>query len=192
MSAAVNTFKVKYNCIPGDCSNALNYFPSTYATYGGCTGNGDGNGLIDQWPCETNMALAGLLAAGFMPYKPGPNSGNPQTSSLYWRGYGYSNAYFYYTDLYGATDRVGNSVTWSTYNANNTWASNAAMIPADALAIDQKIDDGYPSTGAFLGFDSSTVNGVWVTVGSCVAAGTNTYDTSSRANAGCRTMYFLQ
>ena len=66
ISAAVNTFKTKYNCTPGDCPIALNYFPSAYSTYGACTGNGDGNGLIDQWPCETNMALAGLIAAGFM------------------------------------------------------------------------------------------------------------------------------
>lgn len=38
--AAVNTFKLKYDCLPGDCDNATIFFPSTT--------NGDGNGYIDN------------------------------------------------------------------------------------------------------------------------------------------------
>jgi len=36
-NSAVNTFKIKYNCLPGDCANATDY---------GFTGNGDGNGMV--------------------------------------------------------------------------------------------------------------------------------------------------
>lgn len=48
---AAATFRSKYNCIPGDCGNAYDYFGSTCGTNAtgisaGC--NGDGNGLIDD------------------------------------------------------------------------------------------------------------------------------------------------
>ena len=37
-NVAVNTFKTKYNCLPGDCANATDYFAGTL--------NGNGNGMI--------------------------------------------------------------------------------------------------------------------------------------------------
>jgi prepilin-type N-terminal cleavage/methylation domain-containing protein len=36
-NSAVNSFKLKYNCLPGDCANATDY---------GFAGNGDGNGIV--------------------------------------------------------------------------------------------------------------------------------------------------
>jgi prepilin-type N-terminal cleavage/methylation domain-containing protein len=39
MDAAVNTFRLKYNCLPGDCANATQFLEGAY--------NGNGNGLID-------------------------------------------------------------------------------------------------------------------------------------------------
>ena len=126
-----------------------------------------------------------------MPYKPGPNSGSGGPSNtIYFRGFNYSNAYFYYTDLYGLTNRIGNNVTWANYSGV-TWVNAGALTPDQAKDIDQKIDDGYPLTGAFLGFDGSTPTNSGTIIGSsCVVAGTNTYTTVS--SMGCRTMYFLQ
>lgn len=43
-NAAVNTFKIKYNCLPGDCNNATAY---------GFTNNGNGNGMV------TGLAVEG-------------------------------------------------------------------------------------------------------------------------------------
>ncbi len=37
ITAAVNTFKTKYNCIPGDCINTTDFLSSV-------AGNGDGDG----------------------------------------------------------------------------------------------------------------------------------------------------
>jgi prepilin-type N-terminal cleavage/methylation domain-containing protein len=37
--AAVNTFRVKYNCLPGDCANATQFLEGAY--------NGNGNGVIE-------------------------------------------------------------------------------------------------------------------------------------------------
>ena len=38
MNATVNTFRLKYNCLPGDCRNATQHFPGTV--------NGNGNGFV--------------------------------------------------------------------------------------------------------------------------------------------------
>ncbi len=37
--AAANTFRLKYNCIPGDCANATQFLAGAY--------NGNGNGAIE-------------------------------------------------------------------------------------------------------------------------------------------------
>ena len=43
IETAINTFKTKYNCLPGDCANATDYF----TTQSGLTVyNGDGDGII--------------------------------------------------------------------------------------------------------------------------------------------------
>ena len=41
---AVNTFRGKYNCLPGDCPNATTFFPTLSGSYT----NGDGNGLLNR------------------------------------------------------------------------------------------------------------------------------------------------
>lgn len=56
INAAVNSFKIKYNCLPGDCTNSTSLFDSTVA------GNGNGNGLI-EWASESTYATYSLLAA---------------------------------------------------------------------------------------------------------------------------------
>src|SRR5665213_233981 len=82
LQTAVNTFKSKYNCLPGDCPNATNFFPA-----GNCDGsiesstavcNGDGDGVIGgtgsgadsswshQW--ENFYFWRMLNAAGLIPF----------------------------------------------------------------------------------------------------------------------------
>jgi len=82
LQAAVNTFKAKYNCLPGDCPNATDFFPA-----GNCDGsiesatavcNGDGDGVIGgdgtgagivwahQW--ENFYFWRMLNAAGMIPF----------------------------------------------------------------------------------------------------------------------------
>lgn len=42
MTAAINSFKLKYGCVPGDCTNADQFFSTPSPE------NGDGNGIIDS------------------------------------------------------------------------------------------------------------------------------------------------
>lgn len=52
---AVNAFQGKYNCLPGDCSNATNFF-GTFAVLPTNSQNGDGNGMIlDSHQNAANM-----------------------------------------------------------------------------------------------------------------------------------------
>jgi prepilin-type N-terminal cleavage/methylation domain-containing protein len=43
-NTAVNTFRDKYNCLPGDCKNAANF---GFIARGSFPGQGDGNGIIE-------------------------------------------------------------------------------------------------------------------------------------------------
>ncbi len=46
LETEINTFKIKYNCLPGDCSNATDFLGTTYDGYG--IFNGDGNGILNS------------------------------------------------------------------------------------------------------------------------------------------------
>ena len=74
LDAAVNTFKTKYNCLPGDCPNASDFGFTPPAGY--TTINGDGNGHIDNYLGspggqpdlgEPQFLLAELSQAGLAP-----------------------------------------------------------------------------------------------------------------------------
>ena len=88
--AAYTTFKLKYQCVPGDCSNASTYFGTANAcngttiTTGAC--NGNGNGKMDTGYSSYLEELWGmqhLLAASLISFpisSPGSSSaggGNP-------------------------------------------------------------------------------------------------------------------
>src|SRR5665213_3014409 len=79
--SAIQTFKTKYNCLPGDCANATDFF----GTYNACgallfakdsldagTCNGDGDGRIDAQATLYEMltlwqqlASAGLISGAY-------------------------------------------------------------------------------------------------------------------------------
>ena len=80
LTTAVATFRVKYNCLPGDCPNATDFFGTDVTAArqdsSGATGtcNGDGDGLINAWHNVTNveayyafqqLAMAGLIAGSY-------------------------------------------------------------------------------------------------------------------------------
>lgn len=89
ITTTVRTFKIKYDCLPGDCTNATNFFgtgsscPDTPGATGTC--NGDGDGLIDAWRNIANvedyyafqqLALAGMILGNFPGAAGGIHQGN--------------------------------------------------------------------------------------------------------------------
>jgi prepilin-type N-terminal cleavage/methylation domain-containing protein len=164
-NTAVSTFRLKYNCLPGDCVNASDFGVGTTSGYG-IDGNGDqGIGDVDEaasfW---YHLAQAGLVA--FTP--PSPTADTRQTCSAtaqaapcikfnavasqgiikggWWVIYG--------------TDSLNTITTTSFAGVHYWWITgvigrpgfgggiqSAVMLPLEAYAIDNKLDDGLPLSG---------------------------------------------
>ncbi len=167
---AVNTFKLKYNALPGDLANATAYWGTAS---GGCpngagtgtqTCNGNGNGQIGRANSESYRAWQHLANSGLI-------SGN-------------------YTGVYGTLEvfnwgtnappsKLANSgfvlsYVGTTMNGNTNWfsgdyghiidlgAGTAAayyvtyiLTPAEAASIDAKNDDGLPGVGMIMALTSN-------------------------------------
>jgi prepilin-type N-terminal cleavage/methylation domain-containing protein len=165
IKTALNGFKIQYNSIPGDFTNASTFWSSVSTTCTnatapvGCNGNGDGlvnwgvNSPVGQgaeslrvWQ---HLSLAGLVSGNYTgvttvanQYDLGINIAvsklNPNGyyfSSENWGGYGLA------TRLY---------VTMGAFNAGNP-NTTLGISPKDGYNIDNKIDDGVPITGGVLG-----------------------------------------
>lgn len=200
LEAGYHTFRTKYNCIIGDCANASEFFGSSYASSvttgcppsgGASNGNGNGDGFIDDagyganWTCEPAQAAKSLHLAGLLPTAlETPCS----TSDAYFLGINDGCAYFYKDDRYSSITNPlrTNAITW---NKVSMWGiGGGSLSPSDANSIDQKIDDGKPTTGKFRGRDHAP--GGAVLLGTCIRSFTTEYSTST--SIGCRTLYYIK
>lgn len=161
-NAAINTFRSKYNCVPGDCADASTFFPTAL--------DGNGDGLVGPFPYGNvseepqvwyQLALAGLISGSYTGTAttgcafnfarhmiPGVNV----PASKFGNSTGYTLAAFTnYTDGNDWSPSV-----WTTINQNlfmfgaattNCETYAPALSPADAYSIDSKMDDGQPGTG---------------------------------------------
>lgn len=193
--SSYNAFRLKYNCIMGDCPNATDFFGANYLPSSGLCitmtngfGNGDGNGFIDGggggWSCESRQAaksleLSHLLPTAFL---------TPCWDTSIFKGINDGCAYFSVDDRY---NRVTpplklNSMSWF-YIAAGGYAG-ATMSPVITGAIDKKVDDGNPTAGKFRGLDSEPRTGGGIAVGSCVTSGA--YNLNE--DYTCRALYYFK
>lgn len=205
VGSAINTFKLKYGCLPGDCTNTTSLLSNI------STGNGNGNGYIDNWAWESVAAVdslrsANLLTDALVEYN---NAGGVSPMFLgthYIRGHNNSWSYLYYADLYsvgGATipadsvpevlpaaKKYGTAITWANWVNTTGCFSGDAVTASDARRIDEKMDDGLPKTGKFIAFNGKDVNGTcsgWPA--KCWVSGQNNYKTLD--DVGGRVIYYL-
>ena len=172
-NTAVNTFRTKYNALPGDMT------PDAAAAYGfftrtGGYGDGDGDGYIAGPMFGTGGSLLGgetvlfwtdLSAAGLIDGSLSDNSDalvNATTDTQYAAemphakigngNYVYVNGWLYWQIWQGWTRVNG----FQIINIKNIGApasppgsvvTNPAMTPLESFNIDQKIDDGLPNSG---------------------------------------------
>ena len=206
LETAINTFKVKYNCLPGDCANATDFFGTTSpqgdavnigngdgiikATWGSSTPYGAGECLYSDISGEVSQLFMQLFLAGIgkdytdgtldtaatfgrgtligkeYPYaKFGNGTGifvsclsstnwPLETTSFMRQGniivIGATGASTSWNRIEYATGQVG-SISYGVFGKDSTGKmQNPIGIPADvARRIDEKIDDGNPSTGKF-------------------------------------------
>lgn len=188
----INTFKLKENCLPGDCANATTLFGTTDAAgntvYDGNgdgiikgTGNGAGAGecLNPHIEGEVSELFMHLSIAGFGDYTKGNiltvgHIGTNYPYAKFGNGTGVfvsclaSTFHPTITPLFlrrgniivsgatGSSSGDGGYIGWSTGYGNNGsgnsyFSTFSPMgIPAEAARrIDEKIDDGKPSSGKF-------------------------------------------
>ena len=166
-NAAVNTFRGKYDCLPGDCVNATTFFPQLS---GGYYTNGNGNGIIDDYDNNTPDATGFPASVDWEPttfwvhlWEAGlTDCCNPATA-------GANNNLQYVRGLAFPLDKVnGNSIGvnnlggrngyfWGINQNSLTCCPNGAnpgdyvnlsnpiagvITPAQAQAFDSKTDDG--------------------------------------------------
>jgi prepilin-type N-terminal cleavage/methylation domain-containing protein len=169
--AAVRTFQGKYNCLPGDCINAVQLgFPAR----GPGPGDGDGNGVVDGERADGNFAgepltfwvdlsaahlVSGNYTLGIYPYNTvwGVTvTGSGIDSFLPPAAIGPGNYVYIYADAYvGGAGYAGNGINYFGVAASTSLISGYLETSPDLTAlqasvIDAKIDDGYPQSGRVL------------------------------------------
>jgi prepilin-type N-terminal cleavage/methylation domain-containing protein len=151
---SVATFRDKYFAVPGDMTNATDF-------WGVSTSNGNGNGITDyaaganvtgeMFQFWNHLALAGLLEgtysglagpAGLGDHVLGANAPKSKLSNGGWGTiyYGSSGNVYMYTVDYGNALVFGASYTTDL-------PINRILKPEEQWNIDTKMDDGKPGTG---------------------------------------------
>lgn len=201
-NTAVNAFRGKYNCLPGDCRNAYKFGFTTannssaghgVITINGENGNGDGkiylsatSGGSETYNAFWWMHEAGLVNVPGVQY--GDGSAVDFTTISAAIGGGRSTAFGSYMNVwtlnymdmadpnYLASSGSGNAANneyfqhpghyyWLAPQPNVAADVAEAISPADAYAIDAKMDDGFPRSGKvlasgndFVDYDNSYYN----------------------------------
>jgi len=205
LDIAVNVFKSKYGCLPGDCANASDY------GWGSTADNGNGNGHVDNYnymddPESVNfwfhLSQAQLInnryniytGASSSTYIPGiysPPLSMPGNGIAYKVGGGAADAYtpggiwVIYKDRYLDVLGKGFSHAWflTVTTDYSTWTG--AYTGVNMYALDSKMDNGLPSSGsvqASNGYYQTGLRQMFTTAGSADACITNasppTYNTA--------------
>jgi prepilin-type N-terminal cleavage/methylation domain-containing protein len=184
ISAAHYTFRDKYLCSPGDCSNISQFFTQITPAE-----NGNGDGRIQCWlgapyVDECRTYFYSLVLAQLYNGIPHPAS-FPKTE--YYRGKMKNTIlYTHYTDRYAGSSIVGEATAFlHLVTINNPWASGGVFTPEEAWNLDQKFDDGVATKGIFYGTNGgNTTNGGLDLP--CLATGTYNLTETSKA---CRALY---
>lgn len=209
---AVNTFKIKYNALPGDMLDATNYFGQKLdcsdraETSLTCNGNSDGriyggvSGVTtvnESFLLWQHLANAGLISGAYngvegllgpLHVEPGINTPITRISDAAW-----SSLYQNFSDgITISTEHwfmnYGNFLTLGRYDpnldpGNDHWNHIPSTTPAEAWGIDQKVDDGKPGAGKFVARYWSIIGSATPVSNSCTLA---TSDTDFNADYNLR------
>lgn len=187
LQTAHQVFKLKYNCIAGDCTKTSTYFPEVSSTY-----NGNGNKKIECWydSYEPNdecysyfyvMNKTGLISDV-------DSSGNVSLSCYYKGKLKNSLIYTNYQDRYGAATPDA-TVYLHLVTVNSPWAYGGVFTPEDSQQLDSKFDDGKANSGVFYGFNGgNTTDGGPL---NCINSSTSDYDLT-QTGTNCRVDYKIE
>lgn len=168
---AVNTFKLKYNCIPGDCPDATTYWGAKSdcadRTNYNNTCNGNNNGAInlststvslgnERFLFWQHLGLAGLIEGIYTGVEgaisnddidPDINTPKIKMSGAAWsagnQGLPTGITHYFKINPY-------NYLLLGMATQASGWNGNPITTPAENFNIDKKVDDGKPATGRFV------------------------------------------
>ena len=210
---AINTFRLKYNCIPGDCLNATDYFGTgsggcpTGARTGTQTCNGNGNGMIDlgvgQSPAFDTSAAANIetfliwqhlgaaqLIQGTYTGVPGSTNNynhllgtNCPMSRIAGAGYEFLDETLFPPDANLYAVYSGPMLIFGSQSFDGQMWNPTAIASIDAYSIDSKMDDGLPASGVIVSY-THTFAPNCATSDNPVAA-----SYSNNTNKGCAVIY---
>lgn len=204
-SAAINTFRLKYNALPGDIQNPEQF---GLGISGGIGHGGNGNGSVFSyrywdstslaWQQSTeiynlwlHLSQAGLVAESYTGVS---NSGTkPNLLEGYMPRFKYTSEPSYVIALtsedVNTRESIGNAFVISSFNTPNAIVPGTnnfgqSMTALEAYSIDVKLDDGIPNSGIVLAM-YPTVGPYWSdgTAYACSTLGT-TYDINGLSNMG--------
>lgn len=201
LNTAINAFQLKYNCLPGDCPNATQFFgvsatcPNVAANQPGtCNGNGDRS----YYPFGGTWLASEIYYATVELYKADLWSlgrfGNLANGALEARGALATDFMYIFTNdlYYGAGALPINGKTGNTFviTSLDSGAANATVLSAqETWQIDVKMDDGTATGGRLMGRDAAIPdpNAINLDV-PCVASG-GVYDQIT-PGARCKILYY--
>ncbi|MBV8938387.1 MAG: prepilin-type N-terminal cleavage/methylation domain-containing protein [Alphaproteobacteria bacterium] len=192
-NAAVNTFRSKYNGLPGDLLNPTNFFPGVTGS-AGTTGLANGNGLIEGSGTDV-MGLDGenavfwyeLFQANMIP-------DNNTNLGLATAAYTISPTvlppakigkatYFHVASSGGLNYFVLAGFSGTTTAASGDFATiGLNLSPNEAFQIDTKMDDGIPTTGTVVSAGGANAAAVTTTI---VTQGGTYHATGALAAGDC-------
>ncbi len=165
---ASTTFKIKYNCMAGDCDNATSFLSGTsngngtYKIDGSAARHTDTEGLL-FWQ---HLALAGLIQGNYTTVAPGtvyvPDVNFP--SSKMGGNFGVWNLQAYNAGgVYPVSGRLFPANYGNNIILGKAWGDLTSKIPLDrilsgydAFAIDSKFDDGLPAYGTIVTWQNTS------------------------------------
>jgi prepilin-type N-terminal cleavage/methylation domain-containing protein len=174
LKTAIFTFKVQYNYLPGDFPNAGSFWSgaancANSSVPAGC--NGNANGMIDRAAASASqgyeqlrvwqhLSLSGLIAGNYTGISTIAGQAdigiNVPASKLSPGGYYIATEQWAaWTGYTGYTSIAARTyIDLGGFNAGNDNFSQIAT-PIDAYNLDNKMDDGLPSTGTVLSYQNS-------------------------------------
>mgnify|MGYP002781057813 CR=1 FL=1 len=167
IETAMHGFKLKYNALPGDLSNAKSYWPdnSQFAGFATPNGNGDGvlaesNTQVEKYGAWQHLALSGFMTQSFSGAAPAVPGVSVMGSALEGGAYQFRCTLATQCVSTSHFGRTGNFITLATMDASNTnFPVGPLLSTPDAQSIDAKMDDGIAHKGRVFGVNSTLTTG---------------------------------
>lgn len=182
IKTAVQAFKLKYNCLPGDCPNATQFLSST--------GNGNGNGNIGDFlaPPQSepyrfwqHLGSSGLIGGTYTGSSTSGGSAMDAIAGVNILKSSFSDSVGYFVQYHDRSSDGDSAEYWGAINYGNHikvgvpttntgstayYEANPFLTTIEAKNFDEKYDDGHITTGLVMATGSNFTGNGYCYIGS--------------------------